>query len=72
MRYSMHLIDLGAIVHLIRGILRKFHVCVEVALDARGLAERSLNNTLNVCWLNSRAVIFSTQAKIWFVLDKFR
>ncbi len=29
----MHQIDLGAIIHLIKAILRKFNECVETALD---------------------------------------
>ena len=44
MRDPMHQIDLGAImiVHLIRAILRKFHECVEIALDQSGLAAKRL------------------------------
>jgi hypothetical protein len=33
----MHQVDLGAIVHLIRAILRKFQECVETALAKPGL-----------------------------------
>ncbi len=42
MRDPMHQIDLGAIVHLIRAILRKFKECVEIALDKVGLAAKQL------------------------------
>ena len=42
MRDPMHQIDMGAIVHLIRAILRKFKECVETALDMPGLAARKL------------------------------
>lgn len=42
MRDPMHQIDLGAIVHLIRAILRKFKECVESVLDKPGLAARKL------------------------------
>ena len=42
MRDPMHQIDLGAIVHLIRAILRKFAECVEAALDKVGLAAKRL------------------------------
>ena len=38
MRDPMHQIDLGAIVHLIRAILRNFQECAEIALDKVGLA----------------------------------
>jgi hypothetical protein len=41
-RDPMHQIDLGAIVHLIRAILRKFQECVEIALDKVGLAAKQL------------------------------
>ena len=37
MRDPMHQIDLGAIVHFIRAILRKFQECVENALEKPGL-----------------------------------
>jgi hypothetical protein len=40
MRDPMHRIDLGAIVHLIKVILRKFKGCVEIALDKVGLAAK--------------------------------
>ena len=42
MRDPMHQIDLGAIMHLIRAILRKFAECVEAALDKVGLAAKRL------------------------------
>jgi hypothetical protein len=42
MRDPMHQIDLGAIVYLIRAILRKFEECVEIALDKAGLAAKKL------------------------------
>jgi hypothetical protein len=42
MRDPMHQIDLGAIVHLIRAILRKFKECVVIALDKVGLAAKKL------------------------------
>ena len=42
MRDPMHQIDLGAIVHLIRAILRKFTECVETALDQYCLAAKRL------------------------------
>ena len=42
MRDPMHQIDLGAIVHLIRAILRKFQEFVETALAKPGLAARKL------------------------------
>ena len=42
MRDPMHQIDLGAIMHLIRAILRKFAECVETALDKSGLAAKRL------------------------------
>ena len=42
MRDPMHQIDLGAIVHLIRAILRKFNECVETTLDVCGLAAKRL------------------------------
>jgi hypothetical protein len=38
----MHQIDLGAIVHLIRAILRKFQECVEIALDKVSLVAKTL------------------------------
>jgi hypothetical protein len=40
MRDPMHQIDLDAIVHLIRAILRKFHDFVEIALDKAGLTAK--------------------------------
>ncbi len=46
MRDPMHQIDLGAIVHLIRAILRKFQECVEIALDKVGLASKKIKTTL--------------------------
>jgi hypothetical protein len=46
MRDPMHQIDLGAIVHLIRAILRKFQECVEIALDKVGLAAKKIKTTL--------------------------
>ncbi len=46
MRDHMHQIDLGAIVHLIRAILRKFKDCVEIALDKASLAAKK-NETTN-------------------------
>jgi hypothetical protein len=42
MRDPMHQIDLGAIIHLIKAILRKFNECVETALDQYGLAAKRL------------------------------
>jgi hypothetical protein len=42
MRDPMHQIDLGAIIHLIKAILRKFTECVETALDQCGLAAKRL------------------------------
>jgi hypothetical protein len=42
MRNQMHQIDLGAIVHLIRAILRKFQECVGIALDKVGLAAKQM------------------------------
>jgi hypothetical protein len=42
MRDPMHQIDLGAIIHLIKAILRKFNECVETALDQCGLAAKRL------------------------------
>jgi hypothetical protein len=42
MRDPMHQIDWGAIVHLIKAILRKFQECVEIALDKVGLAAKKL------------------------------
>ncbi len=42
MRDPMHQIDLGAIVYLIRAILRKFKECVEIALDKVGLAAKKI------------------------------
>ena len=48
MRDPMHQIDLGAIVHLIRAILRKFHECVEIALDQSGLAAKRLGQRLRL------------------------
>jgi hypothetical protein len=39
MRDPMHQIDLGAIVHLIRAILRNFQECAEIALDKVGLGQ---------------------------------
>ncbi len=42
MRDPMHHFDFGAIVHLIRVILRKFKECVEIALDKVGLAAKKL------------------------------
>ncbi len=42
MRDPMHQIDLGAIIHLIKAILRKFNECVEVALEQYGLAAKRL------------------------------
>jgi hypothetical protein len=44
LRDPMHQIDLGAIVHLIRAILRKFKECVEVALEKVGLAAKKLRH----------------------------
>ena len=38
MRDPMHQVDLGAIVHLIRAILRKFEECVETVLNIPGRA----------------------------------
>ena len=42
MRDPMHQIDLGAIIHLIKAILRKFNECVEAALEKYGLAAKRL------------------------------
>ena len=42
MRDPMHQIDLGAIIHLIKAILRKFNECVEAALEQYGLAAKRL------------------------------
>ena len=42
MHDPMHQIDLGAIMHLIRAILRKFAECVEAALDKVGLTAKRL------------------------------
>jgi hypothetical protein len=41
MRDPMPQIDLGAIVHLIRAILRKFKDCVEIAFEKVGLAAKN-------------------------------
>jgi septum formation topological specificity factor MinE len=48
MRDPMHQVDLGAIVHLIRAILRKFLECVETALAKPGLAARKLRKRLEL------------------------
>ncbi len=42
MRDPMHQVDLGAIIHLIRAILRKFEECVETALNIPGRAASRL------------------------------
>jgi hypothetical protein len=42
MRDPMHQIGLGAIVHLIRAILRKFKAFVEIALGKVGLAAKKI------------------------------
>ncbi len=42
MRDPMHQIDLGAIIHLIKAVLREFNECVETALDQYGLAAKQL------------------------------
>ena len=42
MRDPMHQIDLDAIIHLIKAILRKFNECVETALYQYGLAAKRL------------------------------
>lgn len=44
MRDPMHQVDLGAIIHLIRAILRKFKECVETVLDMPGLAAKKLRH----------------------------
>jgi hypothetical protein len=48
MRDPMHQVDLGAIVHLIRAILRKFKECVETVLGMPGLAARKLGHRLEL------------------------
>ncbi len=40
--------DLGAIVHLIRAILRKFNDCVEITLDVCGLAAKRLGQCVRL------------------------
>jgi hypothetical protein len=47
-RDPMHQIDLRAIVHRIRAILRKFKECVDTALDMPGLAARILRQPLEI------------------------
>jgi hypothetical protein len=42
MRDPIHQIDLGAIVHLIRAILRNFQECAGIALDKVGLVAKQL------------------------------
>ncbi len=39
---DVHQIDSGAIIHLIKAILRKYNECVETALDQYGLAAKRL------------------------------
>jgi len=48
MRDPMHQVDLGAIVHLLRAILRKFQECVETILQAPGLAASKLQKRFNL------------------------
>ena len=48
MRDPMHQVDLGAIVHLIRAILRKFQECVETILQAPGLAASKLQKRFDL------------------------
>jgi hypothetical protein len=48
MRDPMHQIDLGAIVHLLRAILRKFNECVETTLDVCGLATKWLGQRVRL------------------------
>jgi hypothetical protein len=47
MRDPMHQVDLGAIVHLLRAILRKFQGCVKTILQAPGLAATKLQKRFN-------------------------
>ncbi len=42
MRDPMHQIDLGAIIHRIKAVLRKFNECLDTALDQYGLAAKRL------------------------------
>jgi hypothetical protein len=48
MRDPMHQVDLGAIVHLLKAILRKFQECVETILQAPGLAASKLQKRFNL------------------------
>jgi hypothetical protein len=48
MRYPMHQVGLGAIVHLIRAILRKFQECAGTILQAPGLAASKLQKRFNL------------------------
>ncbi len=49
MRDLIHQIDFGTIVHRIRAIMRKFHECVEIALDKAGIAAKNSDNALILC-----------------------
>jgi hypothetical protein len=83
MRDPMHQIDLSAIVHLIRAILRKFNECVETTLDVCGLAAKRLGQrfrlilakrNVDLCSINAMAgtakgVSFHTRR---IILVKFR
>ncbi len=48
MRDPMHKIDLGAILYLIKAILRKFNECVETTLDVCGLAAKRLGQRVRL------------------------
>jgi hypothetical protein len=54
MRDPMHQIDLGAIVHLIRAILRKFQECVEIAMDKVGLAAKHIRQCFELMLATSK------------------
>ena len=52
MRDPMHQVDLGAIVHLIRAILRKFKECVETAWICLDSPLGNLGIDFGLCWRN--------------------
>ena len=51
MRDPMHQVDLGAIVHLIKAILRKYAECVETALGIAGRAAAKLKQRFELLFL---------------------
>ena len=53
MRDPMHQVDLGAIVHLIRAILRKYLECVETALNIPGRAAARLKERFDLLFSKS-------------------